>query len=115
MEIFLSLERHPEVFSWDTLEFRAWPDGYYYRIAINLSDGSILHAREFFDSRERHYSYHLQNAEGAMLCRWDDAPHHKTIASFPHHRHEGETIHESAPMSLSQVLDFIAERFKKNP
>ena len=29
------------------------------------------------------YSFHWQNAEGKLIRRWDNAPHHPEISSFP--------------------------------
>ena len=74
MGIFLSLEESPVVRGFEVAEFREWKNGYYYRIAVNLADGSSLHAREFFNPGERHYSFHWQTAAGEMILRWDDAP-----------------------------------------
>lgn len=49
------------------------------------------------------------NVEGSLRVRWDNAPHHPHIATYPHHKHVGdETIIEpSEEMSLDAVLGII--------
>jgi hypothetical protein len=114
MGIFLSLEESPVVRGFEVAEFREWKNGYYYRIAVNLADGSSLHAREFFNPEERHYSFHWQTAAGEMILRWDDAPHHRDLATFPYHLHEGAAIRTSLPVSLREVLAEIEKRIGTN-
>ena len=114
MEIFHSLEQSPIVSNFDVLEFRTWEDGFYYKIKIHIQDGSLLFAREFFNRNERHYSYHWQSSEGGLLIRWDDAPHHRHLSTFPHHKHVGETVAASLPISLVQVLEEIKKKVLRN-
>ena len=114
MEIFHSLEQSPIVSNFDVLEFRTWEDGFYYKIKIHIQDGSLLFAREFFNRNERHYSYHWQSSEGSLLIRWDDAPHHRHLSTFPHHKHVRETIAASLPISLVQVLEEITKKVLRN-
>jgi hypothetical protein len=37
--------------------------------------------------RLQDYSLHWQRADGTLLQRWDTAPHHLGIATFPSHTH----------------------------
>jgi hypothetical protein len=113
VEIFRSLEQSPVVSDFEVLEFRTWEEGFYYKIKIGIQDGSLLFAREFYNQNERHYSFHWQDVWGSLLIRWDDAPHHPHLSTFPYHKHIGETITESLPVSLSQVLDAIAQKVLK--
>ena len=110
MGIFLSLEASPAVRGFDVVQYREWDRGYYYRVVVTLTDGSSLHAREFFNADERHYSFHWQTAEGAMIRRWDDAPHYPHLETHPHHVHEGESVRASLPMSLKEVLAEIEKK-----
>ena len=110
MGIFLSLEASPAVRGFDVVQYREWDRGYYYRVVVTLTDGSSLHAREFFNGDERHYSFHWQTADGAMIRRWDDAPHYSQLETHPHHVHEGESVHASLPMSLKEVLAEIEKK-----
>ena len=31
---------------------------------------------------------------GQLIIRWDNAPHHKQIQTYPHHKHLGESHYE---------------------
>jgi len=44
-----------------------------------------------------------------MIMRWDNAPHHLDISTFPHHRHSGEEILENTEISIKEVLNIILE------
>lgn len=110
MGIFHWLEASPVVRAFEVVEFREWAEGFYYRLAVRLHDGSLLHAREFFSADERHYSFHWQTAEGALIVRWDDAPHHRELETFPYHVHEGEAVKQSLPVSLREVLAEIEKQ-----
>lgn len=81
---------------------------------IYFMDGSVLFFIEFVnvkDKTERYkYSYHYQDKTGNFIFRYDMAPHHKEIKSFPHHKHfKSEKIIESSDPSLIMVLDEIED------
>lgn len=82
---------------------------------VIMIDGSILYVTEYFtiseDSvRRDKYSYHLQKKD-AIIIRWDNAPHHKEISSFPFHVHKKDGVHESKEMTLDEILDELSEKF----
>jgi Family of unknown function (DUF6516) len=39
-----------------------------------------------------------------MVVRWDNAPHHPGVRSFPHDKHVGRTIEASKDMTVELVL-----------
>lgn len=39
--------------------------------------------------------------------RWDNAPHHKTIKTFPHHLHINSKVVESHEPDLKHVFEYI--------
>ncbi|MCK4662425.1 MAG: hypothetical protein KAT68_06150 [Bacteroidales bacterium] len=51
------------------------------------------------------------NKDKNLIFRYDNAPHHPEIATFPHHKHIIEntqkTIIESKETNLSKVLEEI--------
>ena len=47
------------------------------------------------------YSLHWQRRDGALVKRWDSAPHHPEVAEFPHHIHQATGDVESG-----RVLDW---------
>jgi hypothetical protein len=65
-----------------------------YRYRLSMSDGSLLEVTErLVEEKEtlfiKKYRYHWQNRNGQVIMRWDNAPHHPEIESFPHHLHDG--------------------------
>jgi len=85
-----------------------------------VRDSSLLYIRELTTKTETKYSYHWQTKAGKLICRWDNAPHHRAIQTFPHHKHQGngENVLSSKEVTLEQILNIIdkqlnGERKKK--
>jgi len=61
---------------------------------ITFTDSSMLHFRELVDLRQPMrlimYAYHYQNAEGALVFRYDNTAHHMNVDTFPHHKHSAD-------------------------
>lgn len=77
---------------------------------IKFIDGSILNIKDYlFIDGKRKYSYHWQNNKGELISRWDNSPHHKSITTFPHHRHYKDKIVSSNERSLSDIVKFISK------
>ena len=110
MEIIRFLNQSRAIFDFQILEFRNFPSGRYYKLKIVFADHSVLHAREFLSSKERNYAFHWMDKNKNLLVRWDNAPYHPKINSFPHHKHENEKITESHEISLEEVIKFIESR-----
>ncbi|MEK6767336.1 MAG: DUF6516 family protein, partial [Planctomycetota bacterium] len=60
-------------------------------------------------SREK-YRYQLMDSENKEIFRFDNASHHKSIASFPHHKHIDTSVYESPAPSLTDILREIEHR-----
>jgi len=79
---------------------------------IKFRDGSLLHFLEFVSVKDEinkfKYSYHFQTEDRRLIFRYDVAPHHKDISSFPHHKHlgPGKVTAATAP-NLKEVLQEI--------
>lgn len=65
-----------------------------YRIRLTLYDGGLLEMSErvVFSKKDgtlrtTTYSFHWQNANNELIKRWDNAPHHPEISTYPHHVH----------------------------
>ena len=70
---------------------------------VYFSDDSLLYIRERYQNKVLiKYSYHYRSPEG--IHRWDNVPHHMSIASFPYHYHDHEEIKESEPMNIERVF-----------
>jgi len=76
-------------------------------------DGSRLHFRELIDVQASTvrlmYSYHYQKADGALVFRYDDTPHHTNVPGFPFHKHvsQEDTVIAAEPPDLRSVLQEI--------
>ncbi|UOG91393.1 MAG: DUF6516 family protein [Candidatus Thiothrix sulfatifontis] len=55
------------------------------------------------------YRYQYMDAAQTMIFRYDNAPHHRHVVTFPHHKHDGDVIRDSLELSLADVLLEIAE------
>ena len=80
---------------------------------IEFRDGSsLLFFRELIDLRSPlqkiMYAYHYQKADGALIFRYDNTAHHRSVSTFPYHKHlEGGDVADSDMSSLEQVLGEI--------
>jgi hypothetical protein len=48
-----------------------------------------------------------------MILRWDNAPHHPNIITYPHHKHTKSGIAPSREITLEQVIMFIEKEITK--
>jgi len=69
---------------------------------VRLEDGDIIKDR---------YSYHYQKSNTDLVFRYDNAPHHPEIETFPHHKHveSDDNVIASQPPDVSEVLVEIDE------
>lgn len=79
---------------------------------ISFYDGSRLEFRETV-AIERYrpvkFSYRYQYIRaGEAVLRYDNAPHHPDLPSFPHHKHVGNERLPATEPTLSQVLNEVA-------
>jgi hypothetical protein len=84
------------------------------RLRAVLSNGDLLEAFEFVVAtpdalQTLTYRIHWQQEDGQLKRRWDNAPHHKEVLTFPHHVHVGlaEHIESSEPMTILKVLVLV--------
>ena len=91
------LSSHRLIKKSELLDFKQGEEFYYLRIKAILTDGSKLHIREYVSKTKYLYSYHWQDNKGKLIIRWDNAPHHKHLKTFPHHKHTPhlEEIHRN--------------------
>ena len=53
------------------------------------------------------YKFHYQDQDGVLIFRYDNAPHYPHLATFPDHKHVGDTVVETEPPDLNDVLTEI--------
>ncbi len=75
---------------------------------LRLFDGSILWVREVYvNNLMEAYSYYWLRPDETMIIGWDNAPHHKNVKTYPHHRHVAGKIMDSDHKDLQEILFFI--------
>jgi hypothetical protein len=88
-------------------------------LRLHLFDQSYLDIRLAADG----YAFHWERrALDGLLYRWDDAPHHREIGTFPHHLHNGSELAvvesqlpvDSSESALRHILGFIENRLDEN-
>ena len=104
------------VASFEIIRERITPVDGHLRARLMCIDGSQLEFSEYVqrsgdEIKVVTYSYHWIDADGVLIKRWDNAPHHPELASFPHHIHLGSStqVMPSQPMSILVVLDVITD------
>lgn len=93
------------------------PDITQVRGYLTFTDQSVLHVRENYIVATGwiDYSYHWQTATHQFIHRWDNA-HPVDLSTSPFHQHVGfeATIQPSEPMTLADVLAFIASHMAQS-
>jgi hypothetical protein len=86
------------------------------KLRIDLIDESILFTNERLQNGVRKYSFHWRRADNEVLVRWDNAPHHRNLPFFPHHKHDFQTgselVTDSYDILLVEVLAYIQSQLK---
>lgn len=83
----------------------------YIRFVIEFRDNSELHVFEYVNSglHKLNYSYHWQDKEKNLIIRWDNAPHHSNIETFPHHLHMKDGVKPSGEPTFAEILEKIEQ------
>ncbi len=83
------------------------------RFRLTLTDGSRLHVSEDWQSGALGaYSYYWLDPVDNLIIGWDNAPHHASISSHPHHKHITAQANRqpSTERTLEDVLTVIRTR-----
>lgn len=88
------------------------------KLRLYFIDDSFL---DVWLSGENDYSYHWeQRAQRGAIQRWDNAPDHPEIESFPDHFHDGSEsnvlnskLDSDSIRAFRQVLGFIRNKLKE--
>lgn len=80
-----------------------------------LIDNSFLDFREVYNNNKLiAYSYYWISQIKNTLIGWDNAPHHKEINTYPHHKHIKGNILESKQHNMDDVLKYIESNIYKS-
>ena len=85
---------------------------------IVFENGHSLEFAEVVDTEQAtkvKYRYQYMDEKQSLIFRYDNAPHHKEVKSFPHHRHTPNKVTDSNEPGLNNILLEIArsQRRKK--
>ncbi len=86
-----------------SIDSDAFGEYYTLKIRARLVNGWMLHVWEHATPGIRRYAYHVSKGS-ELIIRWDNAPHHKQIKTFPHHKHVKEAILESKERMVEDIL-----------
>ncbi len=76
---------------------------------LRFYDDSLLEFAETVIERgivlvKTDYAYHYQRADGTLVFRYDNAPHHPEVFTFPDHIHIEGRVEAAEPPDLNEVL-----------
>ena len=94
------------------LDYKSSSEAQYLKAKVELKNGDLLFLKEYISSTEHLYSYHWQKINGDLIIRWDNSPHHKSLATFPHHKHCPD-LKESYETTLEDVIKVIKKIMEK--
>ena len=77
-------------------------------------DNSILEFMELVSKKEAEYRFQFMDKNKNLLFRWDSAPHHKEIATFPYHMHTKKGVKESQKVNFAEILDIVVGKVIEN-
>lgn len=96
----------------------------YLKATITFAHGYMLHLAEYVQIendtvRRLKYRYQLLDKGHKSISRWDNAPHHKEVKTFPHHRHdERDQVHAAREMTpidaIATSLEIVEMKSKTN-
>jgi len=68
---------------------------------LEISEAIILVAEE---PLWLSYRYHYQDPHTGLVFRYDNAPHHPEITTYPDHKHTGDDVLASSHPSIEEIL-----------
>ena len=81
-----------------------------FKCELRFGDGSRLSVTEQLepvgqrDHRRIAYKMNYLDRDGNLVFRYDNSPHYPHLATFPAHKHIGDSVVEAEPPDLSDVL-----------
>lgn len=82
-----------------------------YRYRLKLKDGSLVEITERIIEEggkleTTKYRFHWQDQSGNLIKRWDNAPHHPEIDTFPNHVHfnDDESVERFKQTDILTIL-----------
>ena len=81
----------------------------YLHFRLRMGEGYLLEVRETIAFENNRlsviaYSYHFQDPDNALIFRYDRAPHHRGLPTFPHHKHIPNAVMPTIKPTIQQVI-----------
>ncbi|MBU4501923.1 MAG: hypothetical protein KKA79_04970 [Nanoarchaeota archaeon] len=93
---------------YNVFEYRRYGSAASLVASVEFKDRSLLYIKDYiFIDGKRKYSYHWQDAQGRLIIRWDNSPHHKGLPTFPLHKHLPDEVAASRERTIKDVLTII--------
>jgi hypothetical protein len=111
--IFSTIRKYQWLIVGETLDYEIDEDAdtLYLAGQITFLQGTVLKFTEVVLPLRVRYRYHYSFADNRLIFRYDNAPHHPEVSSFPHHKHVPTGILESSEKLHSHVLEEIVTLF----
>lgn len=74
---------------------------------IVFINASIFEFKELVSMDDHSYRFHWMDKNHKLISRWDMAPHHKEIDTFPFHQHLPTGVQPSKEKKLADIIDVI--------
>ena len=71
---------------------------------IAFLDGSLLEFSEQLPTERQKFRFHYMDEHNVLIRRWDSAPHHRHLSTFPFHQHTPRGVQEHPAITLLEVL-----------
>ena len=78
---------------------------------ITFVDGSTLEFSEQLPTEQK-FRLHYMDAQNDLIARWDSAPHHKEVSTFPFHKHTSRGVEGHKAITLLEALGEIAKMLR---
>jgi len=87
------------------------------RIRLRFSDDSLLEVSEAIHSvggalAWLSYRYHYQKANGSVIFRYDNTPHHPEVSTHPAHKHESTGVVSAVRPDIERVIEEVRGHIK---
>jgi hypothetical protein len=69
---------------------------------LSIVEGLEVSRKQEFNRLD--YKFHYQDAQGHLIFRYDNAPHHPYLDTFPAHKHIKDKVVDAKPPDLNDVL-----------
>lgn len=88
------------------------------RIRLRFTDNSLLEISEAIQItgntfQRISYRYHYQSSVGELIFRYDNAPHHPEIKTYPHHKHLLDKVLECSHPDIEMINNEVKEYLTK--